>query len=86
MAYRAFTTLVADNQYSALGLMLLATLARIRKLIQPLMGDMPDEYKETEKLEHNIETVQKGDLDLGEIVARNSAMDDEDAQAGSELK
>jgi ribonuclease MRP protein subunit RMP1 len=33
---RAFSNLVADNQYAALGLMLLATLARMNRVISPL--------------------------------------------------
>jgi ribonuclease MRP protein subunit RMP1 len=80
---------VADNQYAPLGLMLLATLARVRKLILPLRGDTGDE-KEVEAMQTALEGIEKGGLDLGEVVKRDgifkSQDDEEKPQAGSDVK
>jgi ribonuclease MRP protein subunit RMP1 len=78
--------LVADNQYAALGLMLLATLARVRKLVLPLMGS------KAEDVEGAMDIQEHGGLDLGEVIQRNEIVggsakeDEEDVQAGFEVK
>jgi ribonuclease MRP protein subunit RMP1 len=86
--HRTFTTLVADNQYAPLGLMLLATLARVRKLILPLRGDTED--NEAEGIQAALEGIEKSGLDLGEVIKRDeifkSQEDEEKPQAGSEVK
>jgi ribonuclease MRP protein subunit RMP1 len=85
--HRAFTTLVADNQYAPLGLMLLATLARVRRLILPLRGDTEDE--DAEGIQAALEGIEKSGLDLGEVIKRGEifkSQEDEKPQAGSEVK
>lgn len=85
-AFLAFSMLVADNQYAALGLMLLATLARVRKLVLPLMGS------KAEDVEGAMDIQEHGGLDLGEVIQRNEIVggsakeDEEDVQAGFEVK
>jgi len=63
----AFSQLVADNQYAALGLMLVGTLARARRVIEPLRGE-----REVLVEEGRIEESLKGNevLDLGEVIKR----------------
>jgi ribonuclease MRP protein subunit RMP1 len=80
-AYLAFSNLVADNQYSALGLALLGSLARV----QSVLGQLVRSEKEV-----NIEVVEeakggesqrsnaRGD-DLGEPVKREQIPDFEDS-------
>lgn len=85
--HRAFTTLVADNQYAPLGLMLLATLARVRRLILPLRGDTEDE--DAEGIQAALEGIEESGLDLGEVIKRDEifkSQEDEKPQAGSEVK
>ena len=38
-AYLAFSQVVADNQYASLGLMLVGTLAKVKKVIESLRGE-----------------------------------------------
>lgn len=87
--HRAFTTLVADNQYAPLGLMLLATLSRVRKLILPLRGDAGDE-REAEGGQTALEGIEKDGPDLGEVIKRSEISmaqeDDEKPQVGNEVK
>ena len=66
---RAFSAVVADNQYAALGLMLLGTLARIKTLIRPLGKEVDDEPEV--EVEGKPEGLDKntGD-DFGEVVKR----------------
>ena len=81
--------LVADNQYAALGLMLLATLARVRKLILPLVGEA--ESKD-EGLEDAMEAVEQSGLDLGEVIPRDeipgcsAKVNGEEVQNGTAMK
>ena len=79
--------LVADNQYAALGLMLLATLARVRKLILPLVGEA--EAKD-DSLEGAMEAVKQDRLDLGEVIQRDEILDgavkDEEIQGAIEME
>ena len=79
---RAFSNLVADNQYSVLGLMLLGTLARVKSILGRLMGDEDHEVtvdvKATE--EKASEALQQqddpGDDDFGEVVRREDILAD----------
>jgi ribonuclease MRP protein subunit RMP1 len=69
--YRAFSNLVADNQYATLGLLLLGVLARVRSVIRPFGRDV----KEDESLIGNesgvVSQLGSGDgNDLGEVVER----------------
>jgi ribonuclease MRP protein subunit RMP1 len=59
---------VADNQYAAMGLMLMATLARVRKLILPLKKEVEDEKGDSEGVLGGF--VGQSELDLGEVVRR----------------
>lgn len=68
MSARAFSAVVADNQYAALGIMLLGTLARIRTTIAPLRKD---EEKGGDMEDSEIKTSQIAGLeDLGVAVSR----------------
>jgi ribonuclease MRP protein subunit RMP1 len=67
--YLAFSQLVADNQYAALGLMLMGCLARVRKVIKPLGRDRDDDDELTgEEKGEGLE--KKEELDLGEVIKR----------------
>jgi len=72
---------VADNQFANLGLMLVGTLARFRRVIQPF-SKIKDEAEDAEiKLDESL--IKQGDLDLGEVVkredlGRSKDADDED--------
>lgn len=77
---RAFSNLVADNQYSVLGLMLLGTLARVKSILGRLMGDEDHEVtvdvkateeKASEALQEQDDT--RGD-DFGEVVRREDIL------------
>ena len=63
---------MADNQYATLGLMLMGTLARIRRVIQPLRKELEDveQYGEVK-----IDRIIGGDeiLDFGEVIMRDGA-------------
>jgi ribonuclease MRP protein subunit RMP1 len=80
-AYLAFSNLVADNQYSALGLVLLGSLARVKSVLGQLVRG---------EKEVNIEVVEEAkggelqrsnarDDDLGEPVKREQIPDFEDS-------
>jgi len=75
--------LVADNQYSALGLMLIATLARVQYLIHPFGKDADDELVIEELDAQNLNSEIEIEMgDLGEVVSREEiskvGVDDED--------
>ena len=68
---RAFSNVVADNQYATLGLMLMGTLARVQSVIRPL----GKEVEEIGEVDEEIEILEeKGDADdgadLGEVITR----------------
>lgn len=65
---RAFSALVADNQYAALGLMLIATLARVRRLVLPLKKEVVEEKGDAESILGGL--VGQSELDLGEVIRR----------------
>jgi ribonuclease MRP protein subunit RMP1 len=78
--------LVADNQYAALGLMLLATLARVRRLILPLRGAVEEEH-DGKPYEVAMEGIEQRGLDLGEVIQRGEIQAEQDADdIGSEVK
>ena len=68
---RAFSNLVADNQYAALGLVLIGALASVKRVIRPLgkervdLEDSSNGLNEQKTLE-DIEVV----ADFGEVVKR----------------
>ncbi|KAI9746421.1 MAG: hypothetical protein M1818_000134 [Claussenomyces sp. TS43310] len=72
--YSPFSALVADNQYAALGLMLLATLARLNRVIacarSKEVGIGPDELPADKEgyNEGHVDTAE----DVGEVVIRES--------------
>ncbi|RFU25992.1 hypothetical protein B7463_g10355, partial [Scytalidium lignicola] len=67
--YMAFSNVVADNQYSTLGLLLIGCLARIQKAIRPLRR-----VEEVKTVVDDIPLPSKTDeIDLGERVRRDQA-------------
>jgi ribonuclease MRP protein subunit RMP1 len=94
-AYLAFSQLVADNQYAALGLMLVGTLARVRKVIAPLRGDseMGDEMIEGKRLEgpgvkegQDFGEVVKRDEIIGKAASKDQQLDDEEREDTATLQ
>jgi ribonuclease MRP protein subunit RMP1 len=76
MIERAFSNLVADNQYSALGLTLLGSLARVRSVMGKLLEDEEEGVAEAEvRDETSMQGVEIGD-DLGEVVSREEILGD----------
>ncbi|TVY28625.1 Ribonuclease MRP protein subunit rmp1 [Lachnellula hyalina] len=76
--YLAFSTLVADNQYAALGLLLVGVLARLRTVVKMLgkelgveieMGEI--EKSVSEGIEEVLEMKEGGD-DFGEVISRGA--------------
>jgi ribonuclease MRP protein subunit RMP1 len=68
---RAFSAVVADNQFANLGLMLVGTLARFQKIIGPLKRGVEDE--ENDKLEVKDSLVGQDGHDFGEVIEREAA-------------
>jgi ribonuclease MRP protein subunit RMP1 len=69
-AYLAFSSLVADNQYSALGLVLLGSLARINTVLGQLIEDEEDVGFEATEEAKGAEVLDARGDDLGEPVKR----------------
>ena len=69
--YLAFSQLVADNQYAALGLMLLACLARVRKVVAPLRAER-HEIVGDEMMRKDV--VEKSGMDFGEVITREEVL------------
>jgi len=72
--YVSFSNLVADNQYAAMGLFMVGTLARVRTLIGPLgreRGEDEDEEVEEEKVKAGVEDT----FDFGEVVRREDLLE-----------
>ncbi|KAH8821500.1 hypothetical protein F5884DRAFT_850727 [Xylogone sp. PMI_703] len=68
--YMAFSNVVADNQYSALGLLLLGCLARVQKAIKPLRKSV--EVETGLAVANDIPVPSKaGEIDLGEKISRD---------------
>lgn len=89
MRYRAFSAVVADNQYAVLGLMLIATLARVKSVLSPF-GNVNEGINEKEIVEEsmaeNSEKQVAGD-DFGEVVKRDenaipAEADEQDEEIG----
>jgi ribonuclease MRP protein subunit RMP1 len=75
--YIAFSNLVADNQYAALGLFLIGTLARVRSVIRSLGKErVEDEEVEEEEVvktvleENELRGGKEERYDFGEVVRR----------------
>jgi len=92
-AYVSFSNLVADNQYAAMGLFLLGTLARVRTLIGPLgrerVGD--EEVEVGKKRVEEDGGGKEESYDFGEVVRREDLRElsedmDADGQGCSEVK
>lgn len=71
MVYRAFSAVVADNQFANLGLMLVGTLARAQKVLKALRKEVEGE-RDAEP-ESNDTLIGYGDLDFGEVIKREEA-------------
>ena len=68
---------MADNQYAALGLMLLANLARVMRIIRPLgKSKLSDEIKGGEQ--ESLSEVPRVEADLGEVIKREEVQVEED--------
>ena len=83
---RAFSNVVADNQYAALGLMLMGTLARAQTVLNELGGNGGvdadgDGGEELEGEENEISIEEKDgeareiETDLGEVMSREAVAD-----------
>jgi ribonuclease MRP protein subunit RMP1 len=96
--YVAFGQLVADNQYAALGLMLMGCLARLRRVLGLLRGnrdrDSVDDRDGHGVDKRDLEGELKDGMDAGEVVRREEVVgeeghekiDDEDEEEGTSLK
>jgi ribonuclease MRP protein subunit RMP1 len=95
--YVSFSNLVADNQYAAMGLFLLGTLARVRTLISPMgrerVGDEDIEVGEEvgKKVVEEEGDGKEERYDFGEVVRREDLRElsedmDVDGQRDSEVK
>jgi ribonuclease MRP protein subunit RMP1 len=94
MSDRAFSNLVADNQYSALGLMLLGTLARVKSILGRLVEDKGmngGSVESVDPTEVTGESVQEGadagagvepGDDFGEVVKREEILGDAEGGLG----
>ncbi|ELR02489.1 hypothetical protein GMDG_05538 [Pseudogymnoascus destructans 20631-21] len=67
--YLAFSTVVADNQYASLGLMLMGCLARLNKLIS-FPKDEDEEINEVVKVEKTTSSHVLEVEDFGEAISR----------------
>src|SRR5690349_1042201 len=67
---RAFSTVVADNQYASLGLMLMGCLARLNKLISLPREREEDEGDKVARVEKTPSRNVFYGEDLGEAVSR----------------
>jgi ribonuclease MRP protein subunit RMP1 len=91
MKCRAFSTLVADNQYAALGLLLIGILARLRTVLEVLGKELGIEI-EIEEIESPALVEEKevkapqNDVsdDFGEVVSRTAVTVEEDNVLGED--
>ncbi|KAH7321473.1 hypothetical protein BKA65DRAFT_81466 [Rhexocercosporidium sp. MPI-PUGE-AT-0058] len=93
--FLAFSNVVADNQYAALGLMLMATLARVRRVLRGLgrekanqdgnenEGGRDADVKEVLLAE---QVADARATDLGEVVSREEVVDIAGEDEGIEVK
>lgn len=84
MKGRAFSNVVADQQYAVLGLFLVATLARLQAVMNQwsaVEGDEEEEEAEEQQGEEPMESVSENtpanEPDLGEVVAREVVVEDD---------
>ncbi|KAL2067877.1 hypothetical protein VTL71DRAFT_15975 [Oculimacula yallundae] len=86
--YLAFSNLIADNQYASLGLMLMATLARVQTLLKTL-GKESESPSQSENGDVNVgpaslrkekpEAAEDAlEIDLGEVVSREAILEAEE--------
>lgn len=69
--HRAFSNLVADNQYAALGLMLMGTLARLKTIVKPWSSEEASiSVVEDEEVVTGDAPPAIAGLDLGEVMQR----------------
>ncbi len=80
--YLAFGGVVADNQYAALGLMLIGTLARVRKVIGPLRREGDGEGRDMIR----VEEMDGKELDLGEFIRREELVGKEGGEGEPDVK
>jgi ribonuclease MRP protein subunit RMP1 len=62
--------LIADNQYSALGLMLLATLASFNRIIAPYKKSSPPKKPESKASQVELDASAATGEDIGEKISR----------------
>jgi len=74
--YLAFSGVVADNQYAALGLLLLSSLARVRKLVLLLRKER--EIKKRKEIKGHDELRGMNMEDIGETVERGDNLNQKD--------
>ncbi|KAI9881387.1 MAG: hypothetical protein M1830_003394 [Pleopsidium flavum] len=67
--YLAFTNVIADQQFAAMGLVLLANLAKVSRIIGGMAAKAP--RLQTQPV-HHMRVSTKGDEDLGECVDRSA--------------
>ncbi|XMA12413.1 hypothetical protein WAI453_005204 [Rhynchosporium graminicola] len=84
--YLAFSNVIADNQYAALGLMIMATLARVQTLLKSLDKESESESENGDPdlppsaakgLDAESVDIARG-TDLGEVVSREDVVDMEE--------
>lgn len=72
MRFRAFSAVVADNQYANLGLMLTGTLARIQKILKMLVKENENGIDIEES--HLVgDSIGNESLDFGVVLSREEA-------------
>lgn len=84
MPYSAFGSVIADNQYSSLGLMLMANLASLNRIIAPFQEPATEEADvESTAVGHakSHDMLHSHREDLGEAVARPTVTGEEDEVA-----
>ncbi|CZT46210.1 uncharacterized protein RSE6_06609 [Rhynchosporium secalis] len=83
---KAFSNVIADNQYAALGLMIMATLARVQTLLKSLEKESESESENGDPdlppsaakgLDAESVDIARG-TDLGEVVSREDVVDMEE--------
>ncbi|KAI9049528.1 hypothetical protein LZ554_006557 [Drepanopeziza brunnea f. sp. 'monogermtubi'] len=89
--YLAFSNVIADQRYAVLGLFLMATLARVQAVVEQwsvgVGGDREgqEQGKQQEgQIERALEGAPGDELDLGEVVTRESVLEEAEAVAASE--
>lgn len=68
---RPFTQLIRDSQFSAIGLVLLAELAKIRRMLEKISAD----YDKKKKKKNDNDNDKKSSGSVGETIIKGSATD-----------